>query len=82
MSSDLQITVALLAREVQRMAAQLSPWVTTDEMCQRYDCTPQTLTNMERRGDIPMRIKGKWNRVELMQWESNPALQQGHSQSG
>lgn len=56
--------------EFSRLLAHLSPWISIDEMCTRYDCTPQTLTSMERRGDIPMRVKGKRRRTELMQWES------------
>ena len=70
MNDDLSTRVAMLTREVSKLALMLSPWVTTDEMCQRYGCTPQTLTNMERRGDIPTRANGRWNRIELMQWEA------------
>lgn len=56
--------------EFANLVAHLSPWVSTHEMCNRYNCTAQTLYNMERRGEIPMRIKGKWLRTELVQWES------------
>lgn len=56
--------------EFANLVAHLSPWVSTHEMCNRYNCTAQTLCNMERRGEIPMRIKGKWLRTELVQWES------------
>ena len=71
MSGDLQSTVLMLAREVGRLTAMLSPYVSTDEMCQRYDCTPKTLNNMERDGRIPFRKLGKWNRTELMRFEGN-----------
>lgn len=62
-----------LRREVANLAALLSPWITTTEMCQRYDCTPKTLANMERRGDLPWRVKGRWNRAEIIEWESRQA---------
>lgn len=68
-TENLQSTVMLLAREVSRLTELLSPFVSTDEMCKRYDCTGQTLTAMERRGDIPQRVKGRWSRSELQQWE-------------
>lgn len=61
----------LLRREVASLVANLSPWVTTHEMCARYDCTPKTLNNMERDGRIPFRKAGKWSRIELLNWESN-----------
>lgn len=66
---ELERVVLLLAREVSRLTELLSPYVGTDEMCVRYDCTGQTLTAMERRGDIPQRVKGRWSRSELQQWE-------------
>ena len=69
MSAQLESIVLKLAAEVARMAELLSPFVSTDEMCKRYDCTAQTLTAMERRGDIPLRIRGRWSRSELQQWE-------------
>jgi hypothetical protein len=59
-----------LRRAVTDLAAQLSPWITTPEMCKRYDCTPKTLAAMERRGDIPWRVKGRWNRAEVVEWEA------------
>lgn len=69
--TDLAILeVQRLRDEVSRLFAHLSPFVTTDEMCSRYDCTPKTLSNMERDGRIPFRKQGKWSRVELLKWES------------
>lgn len=62
-----------LRREVASLAAMLSPWITTPEMCARYDCTPQTLTVMERRGDIPFRTKGRWLRTGVMEFEARQA---------
>ena len=69
-TADLQNTVMLLVREVSRLTEMLSPYVSTDEMCKRYDCTPKTLNNMERDGRIPFRKGGKWNRTELVKFES------------
>lgn len=56
--------------EFARLVESLSPWLSTEEMCARYTCTPQTLRNMERRGTIPTRSNGRWNRTEVMQWEA------------
>ena len=60
----------LLRREFANLVANLAPWVSTREMCARYDCTPKTLNNMERDGRIPFRKTGKWSRNELLKWES------------
>ena len=38
--------------EFANLVAHLSPWVSTHEMCNRYNCTAQTLCNMERRGEM------------------------------
>lgn len=62
---------ALLLRELKALASNLSPWITTPEMMARYDCTAQTLGKMERRGEIPWRVSGRWNRAEVIEWESN-----------
>lgn len=62
--------VALLLREIKALAANMSPWITTPEMMARYDCTAQTLGKMERRGEIPWRVSGRWNRAEVIEWES------------
>lgn len=67
--ADLQATVMMLAREVGRLTEMLSPWVSFDEMSKRYEVTHKTLTAMERRGEIPFRVNGRWNRSELQQWE-------------
>jgi hypothetical protein len=61
--------VQLLAAEVARLSAALSPWVSTDEMCARYGVTLKTLGAMERRGEIPFRVRGRWLRSELLEWE-------------
>ena len=68
--TDIEKRLDSLTTAVKELAAQLSPWITTAEMCARYSCTPKTLANMERRGDIPWRIKGRWNRAEVVQWEA------------
>jgi len=74
-TADLQTTVMMLAREVGRLTELLSPWVSLDEMCKRYEVTSKTLLAMERRGQIPYRVNGRWNRSELQQWEQHhPSL--------
>ena len=59
-----------LRKEVAGLVAALSPWIMTPEMCSRYDCCPKTLNRMERSGDIPWRIKGRWKRADVMDWEA------------
>jgi hypothetical protein len=59
-----------LREQVAALLACVLPFVNTDEMCQRYSCTPRTLNTMERDGRIPWRKGGKWNRTELMKFES------------
>ena len=69
MTDSAALEVRRLSMEVERLIASLSPWLSVEEMCARYSCTPQTLRNMERRGDIPTRSKGRWDRQEVIQWE-------------
>lgn len=71
MTDEAVIELRQLRQEFATLIANLSPWVTTSEMCARYDCTPKTLNNMERDGRIPFRKSGKWSRVELLKWEQN-----------
>lgn len=58
MSESAVLEIQRMRVEFARLVESLSPWLSTEEMCARYSCTPQTLRNMERRGDIPTR-KGK-----------------------
>jgi hypothetical protein len=69
MTDEAVIELRQLRQEVSSLLASLSPWVGTDEMCARYQCTPKTLNNMERDGRIPFRKSGKWDRVELLNWK-------------
>lgn len=69
MTDEAVIELRNLRQEFATLIANLSPWVTTSEMCARYDCTPKTLNNMERDGRIPFRKAGKWSRIELVKWE-------------
>lgn len=73
MTEEAVIELRQLRQEFANLVANLSPWVSTDEMCVRYKCTPKTLNNMERDGRLPFRINGKWNRIELINWESKRA---------
>ena len=60
----------LLRREVANLVANLSPYIGQEEMQARYNVTGQTLLAMERRKEIPARVKGRWLRSEVLQWES------------
>lgn len=61
--------VNILAAQVARLSAVLAPWVGSDEMLARYDVTIKTLAAMEKRGEIPYRVRGRWLRSELLEWE-------------
>ena len=67
--SALLAAVNILAAEVARLSSALSPWVGSDEMLARYGVTIKTLGAMERRGEIPYRVRGRWLRSELLEWE-------------
>ena len=60
----------LLRKEVANLVANLSPYIGQEEMQARYDVTGQTLLAMERRKEIPTRVKGRWLRSEVLAWES------------
>ncbi len=60
-----------LRQEVARLVASLSPYIGQEEMQQRYGVTGQTLLAMERRKEIPTRVRGRWLRAEVVQWEAN-----------
>lgn len=67
---SLETSVRQLRNEVATLAQTMSPWITSDEMCRRYGVTVKTLAAMERREEIPLRVHGRWNRAEVMQWEA------------
>lgn len=62
--------IELLRREVASLVANLSPYIGQEEMQARYGVTGQTLLAMERRGEIPVRVRGRWIRSEVLRWES------------
>jgi len=70
MTDTAVIEIRQLRQELAALVSCLSPWISTDEMCRRYDCTPRTLNNMERDGRIPFRKNGKWSRSEVMKREA------------
>ena len=73
MSDDAVIELRQLRDQVAALVAHVSPFITTDEMCIRYNCTPRTLNNMERDGRIPFRHLTRWNRIEVMDFERKRA---------
>lgn len=72
--TTIELQIARLTQAVADLSKHLAPWITTAEMCARYDCTPKTLSAMERRGDIPWRVKGRWNRAEVIAWEARQTV--------
>ena len=73
MSDEAIIELRHLRDQVAALMAHISPFITTDEMCIRYDCTPRTLNNMERAGTIPFRRGVRWTRNEVMDYERKRA---------
>lgn len=73
MSAVLLDRIDKLTDQVAALVAHVSPFITTDEMCIRYDCTPRTLNNMERAGKIPFRHGVRWTRNEVMEFERKRA---------
>ena len=63
--------IELLRREVQSLVASLSPYIGQEEMQSRYGVTGQTLLAMERRKEIPTRVRGRWLRTEVIEWEAS-----------
>jgi hypothetical protein len=63
--------IELLRREVQSLVASLSPYIGQEEMQARYNVTGQTLLAMERRKEIPTRVRGRWIRTEVIAWEAS-----------
>ena len=55
-----------LTSEVKALISALSPYIGQEEMQARYGVTGQTLLAMERRGEIPTRVKGRWSRAEVL----------------
>jgi len=69
MSDDALIELRSLREVVAALVAQLSPYIGQEEMQARYCVTGQTLLAMERRKEIPERVKGRWLRAEVLEWE-------------
>jgi hypothetical protein len=67
-----------LRREVSNLIAHLSPFIGQEEMQARYHVTGQTLLAMERRGEIPVRARGRWIRAEVLDWETARNLHEKH----
>lgn len=62
--------IELLRREVAHLVTSLSPWIGMEEMQARYQVTGKTLLMMERRKEIPTRVRGRWLRSEVIAWEA------------
>ena len=65
----LRIQVARLTEKITRLIEHQAPWTGMDEMQARYDVTSKTSLAMEKRGDIPTRVRGRWLRTEVTVWE-------------
>lgn len=70
MTDSALIEIRNMRNELAALIANLSPYIGTDEMCKRYGVTGQTLLAMERRNEIPTRVRGRWLRSEVVAWEA------------
>lgn len=59
-----------LRQEVTALINAVSPYIGQDEMQARYGVCSKTLTAMERRGEIPFRVRGRWKRTDVMAYEA------------
>lgn len=59
-----------LRETVNTLVANLAPFIEQAEMQSRYGVTGQTLLAMERRKEIPQRVRGRWLRAEVVAWET------------
>ena len=70
MSDEALKELKSLRQTMEALVCQLSPYIGQDEMQARYmGVTGQTLLAMERRKEIPTRIRGRWSRAEVLEWE-------------
>ena len=69
--SNEALAMVQLTREGRRLIDNISPWIDIQEMATRYSCTTRNLANMEKRGEIPYRTRGRWLRSEVLEWEMN-----------
>lgn len=69
MTDEALIELKMLRREVVNLVSQLSPYIGMEEMQARYSVCGKTLLAMERRGEIPIRKKGRWIRADVLQRE-------------
>ena len=70
MSDEALVELKSLRESVSALIRQMSPFIGQDEMQARYGgVTGQTLLAMERRREIPTRVKGRWVREDVLKWE-------------
>jgi len=67
--NDATLEILSLRQELSRLVQMIAPWIGQDEMQARYSVTGRTLLDMEKRGDIPKRVRGRWLREEVIEWE-------------
>jgi hypothetical protein len=69
MSDEALAELRQLRETVNTLVANLTPFIEQAEMQGRYGVTGQTLLAMERRKEIPQRVRGRWVRAEVVAWE-------------
>ena len=68
-TNEVLLEVEGLRRDIMKLAEMLAPWIEMAEMGQRYSVCSKTLLKMERAGDIPTRVRGRWRRTDVMEME-------------
>lgn len=69
MTEAAELELNSLRQELSYIAKMIAPWIGMEEMQARYQVTGRTLLDMEKRGDIPTRVRGRWLREEVISWE-------------
>lgn len=67
---SVEVEMARMTREFEVLIRLIKPWVSIDEMCERYDCSKRTIYRMVETQKLPAPKNGRWDRSELLQWES------------
>lgn len=73
MTDQALLEIRQLRETVNALIANLSPYIEQAEMQGRYGVTGQTLLAMERRREIPQRVRGRWVRADVVDWEKQTA---------
>lgn len=63
LTPQLVLTIKLAVREA--MKETQCPWLTIEDMCQRFGKSKSTIYAMVNRHQLPSSLSGRWSRSEL-----------------